>query len=69
LRTLAVNAELLLYLTDFLKSTFLRENTQNRAFYGGINYGAIPIYNPAINHDALNLKLVAGIQNERSSAC
>ena len=45
-----VNPRNYLYLTDFLKCTFLRENAQNRAFYGGEYSDAAVIYYADVNY-------------------
>jgi hypothetical protein len=55
---LSLIAVLKLYLTDFLKCTFLGEIVKNRAFCGGQKLKAVSLYHPAINPGALNLKLV-----------
>jgi len=39
-----------LYLTDFLKSTFLRENAKNRGFYGAEKLKTATVYPSGINH-------------------
>jgi hypothetical protein len=49
---LSLLAILQLYLTDFLKCTFLRENAQNRTSYGGEKSRMSAVYRPAINQGA-----------------
>jgi hypothetical protein len=39
-----------LYLTDFLKCTFLRENVKNRAFGGGIKSTRLAVHHAGIKH-------------------
>jgi hypothetical protein len=41
-----------LYLTDFLKCIFLRENAKNRAFSGGEKLKAAAVYQTVINQGA-----------------
>jgi hypothetical protein len=62
-----VNSRNYLYLTDFLNGTFLHENAQNRAFYGGEYSSAGAIYFNGIYHDAARSAISAIFTHSPSS--